>query len=240
MPYSNVSTINAKRTDYPKRRTDETFKIAALPFWKTLFRYERTRTDACHLSIYDLLPYMIRILRTFATSIWHTIFLFTNYCIRSFDIRSFGPYDLPTNFCLRTSGIRSSSLRTFAYDLSAYDLSPNTIIYLRTFAYECLTSDLFLYELFLRIFCRAVFCPIRSFAYEHLLANLRHTNIRHTNFCPVTGISGPGRTGDIAPTVLRDSLPVDEAAWTYSLTRTRLGEGKFCPTCQIFFISQKQ
>ena len=130
---------------------------------------------------------MIFILPTFSTSIWRVIFLFTNFCIRSFGIRSFALYDLRlTIFCLRTSGIRSSSLRTFAYDLSAYDLLYHTIIYLRTFAYEHLAYDLFLYELFLTIFCRTIFCPIRSFAYEHLLTNFRHTNNWHTNICPVT------------------------------------------------------
>ena len=201
MTFSYILTFSyshalLKRID-KKRKTDRLSKTTngrniqnrTVDFLEDAFSMRR---DACHLSIYYLMPYMILILRTFATSIWHTIFLFKNFGIRSFGIRSFGirsfvPYDLlPTNFCLRTSGIRSSSLRTFAYDLSAYDLLSHTIIYLRTFAYEHLAYDLFLYELFLTNFCRTIFCPIRSFAYEHLLTNFRHTNIRHTNICPVT------------------------------------------------------
>ena len=102
---------------------------------KYFFRYERTPTDACHLSIYNLLPYMILILPTFDASIWHTIFLFTNFYIRSFDIRSFAPYNLLlTIICLRMSDIRSFAVRTFVYGVLAYDLLAYTIILSRTFA----------------------------------------------------------------------------------------------------------
>ena len=150
--------------------------------------YARTRTEACHLLMHDLLPYMIRIFRTFSSIIWHIIFFFTNFCMRSFVILYFVLYDLLTIIFLRTSGILSFSLRIFAYDLLACDLLSFTIIFLRVFTYEHLAYDLFPYELLLTIFCRTIFCPMKTLAYEHLLTNLWHTIIRHTNICPVTSL----------------------------------------------------
>ena len=40
--------------------------------------------------------------------------------------------------------------------------------------YDHLAYDLFHYELLFTKFCRTIICPIRSFAYEHLLTNPRH------------------------------------------------------------------
>ena len=143
--------------------------------------YSRTRAYACHLLIHDP-AHIIPILRSFAMSIWHTIFFFTNFCIRSFGIRSFVPSDLLlTIICLRLSCIRS-----FLYEHLLTIFWHTMFCPIRLFSYEHLAYDLFLYELLLTIFCRTMFCPIWSFAYEHLLTNFWHTNIRHTNVCPLT------------------------------------------------------
>ena len=54
--------------------------------------------------------------------------------------------------------------RTFAY----YPLASDVLSHIRSFSYEHLSCDLFLHKLLLTIFCRTIFCPVRSLTYKLL------------------------------------------------------------------------
>ena len=129
--------------------------------------------------MYDFLPIMIPILRTFVRA----------FGISSSSLRN-SAYDHLAHSLL--SYRYDHLLRSFAYELLAYDLflyehfltifRHMIVCPIRSFSGEHLAYDLFLHQLLLTIFRRTIFCRIRTFVYQHLLKNFWHTNI-----CPHGG-----------------------------------------------------